>query len=65
MWGTVLAVFIALNFVSTFIILAACVVSGRNRGYEPEVVRTDASEQLELAVAISRLQRIELCPVSV
>lgn len=63
MWGLIIGVFIALNFVSTIIILSACVISGRHPKQEPLVAHNDVSEEVELAVAISKLRQIELSSI--
>lgn len=63
MWGLIIGAFIILNIISTAIILAACVVSGRSTKVVIEETRTRADGQMELASAIAKLRQIE--PVSV
>lgn len=60
MWGIIIGVFIALNVVSTIIILCACVVSGRRDKPVRDLDRVKINEQMELAVAIAKLRQIEL-----
>lgn len=63
MWGLIIGVFIALNLVSTIIILSACVIAGRNPNHESKIAHSDVSEEVELAVAISKLRQIELSSI--
>ena len=59
MWGIIIGVFVTLNIVSTVIILAACVVSGRESHRSSEVVQAKMEEQMQLASAISKLRHVE------
>ena len=65
MWGLIIGLFIALNVISTIIILSACIISGRQARSTRNITRAQMHDQMELATAISKLRHVEPISVSV